>query len=86
MQVENWNDRGSSVPACAYNSTVSEVIKANTAKDIACGDPMIVYCTPEALQRDEALQAAIQVWPAKLENLAFSHRRALALCVPHAKL
>jgi hypothetical protein len=48
------------VPACAYNCTVSYARKDRLVRDIACGDPMILYTTPESLQREVALQEALQ--------------------------
>lgn len=61
VQVENWNNRGSSVPAHAYNSTIDLPRKERIVKDIACGEPMIVYTTPESLLKDQGLREALAV-------------------------
>jgi superfamily II DNA helicase RecQ len=61
MQVENWNNRGSSVSALEYNSTVPLYRKERIVRHIACGDPLILYTTPESLLKDEALRNALQV-------------------------
>jgi ATP-dependent DNA helicase RecQ len=60
-QVTNWNDRGSSVPAVQYNSSISDVDKQRLRRDIATGDALLVYTTPESLIGDESLQEALQV-------------------------
>jgi superfamily II DNA helicase RecQ len=84
-QVDNWNSRGSSIDALAYNCTVPAYVKQKVpstwlcsacdgscvpqeisssvqiCKDVACGEPMLLYATPEALVRDQSLRDALKV-------------------------
>jgi superfamily II DNA helicase RecQ len=60
-QVDNWKNRGTSVDARAFNCTVPDTDKLRTIRDIACGESMILYTTPEALHSNEALRESIKV-------------------------
>lgn len=66
MQIDNWNDRESSVNARAFNCTVSDAEKIRVLRDLACGQPMLLYTTPESLLGNEVMQEAIKVPPTLL--------------------
>ena len=62
------------MPAHAYNCTVSDANKARSVRDVACGEPLLLYTTPESLQRDQALQDAIKV------GVEYRNRCPLCFC------
>lgn len=61
MQIDNWNGRETSVDARAFNCTVSDVEKTKVLRDVAGGEPMLLYTTPESLIGNTLVQDAIKV-------------------------
>lgn len=61
MQIDKWNDRGTSIDARAFNCTVSDSEKSKVLQDVAAGEPMLLYTTPESLVGNALMQEAIKV-------------------------
>eukprot|EP00892_Ulva_mutabilis_P005334 jgi/Ulvmu1/3172/UM015_0213.1 len=59
-QIDNWNDRATSVCARAFNCTVSDSEKTRVVRDLACGESMLLYTTPESLLGNTVMQEAIR--------------------------
>jgi len=61
-QVDNWNERGARVSAVSYNSSVSDDAKRRVCRDLSCGEPALIYTTPESLcsVKEEPFRAAIK--------------------------